>query len=119
MNLETVPKEPMLAIAQRLLKLPQQFSHEELDQLELLYLWYLIGSYAKRHVVFYRHTTYEETTHGGWRKRVDEGIRGFNDTQLAALVDLFGRPRGKYFNIQTMHDISMILVLFGIRSEYS
>ncbi len=120
-NLEAPPKEPMLSMAQRLLKLPQPFTPEEMDQLELQYLWYLISSYCKQNVVIYRRTVIQEGRGAGWTKSVKEGIDGLNNTQQETLQEMFGpgAKRGKYFSMIASYNIYVTLAMWGVRREDS
>jgi len=82
------PKESQLALAQRLLPIPQWFTDDELDQIEKRYLWEMMKDYCRKYVKI------QVDRRDG--KKV--GYIGLNGAQADIIVDLF-RPglRGPYF----------------------
>ena len=107
---KTPSKEPMLALAKRLLPRIQIFTDEELDQIELLYLWQMIGSYVKNNV-----SVVEHVDQYGRGKRVE--ILGLNNTQQDTICNLFGfqAKRGRYFYTAPVWNIFMVLYMWGVK----
>jgi hypothetical protein len=122
-DLNSQPSESLLALAQRLLVLPKQLTRSELAQVELLYLYYMIGSYVKSDVVVVETTRVIQimraTTQTNQRGSTTWSIVGLTDTQQDTIVALFGpgAARGKIFWQGALVNIWTAMAVFGARHE--
>jgi hypothetical protein len=86
-------KETILDKTTKILVTPNFLTPPELDQLEASYILEMLKSYCskKENVVFVKQI--------GWGAEPGAEIRGLNETQLEAIIDLLGPnvPRGRYF----------------------
>lgn len=128
-DLNTRAKETMLAMVQRLLKLPDFPKDEELDQIETACLWKMIGDWVSKNVYWLETTTMIHqmgaTSDRMIRGRTEKTLEGINNTQVQTIVLLFGPhvPRGKYFNAPMIFYLWQALEIWGTaptqsRTEY-
>ena len=105
-------KETIWDITKRILPIHDFPTPDELRQLGRTYLWEMIASYCKQenHVVFVKQT--------GWGAYDGLQLRGFNGTQMKALMDLFGPTvrRGKYFPKPAFPSPDIFLMMIGINT---
>ncbi len=94
----------MASYASERLPIPEIFSGPELDQIETSHLWHMIGKYVRENVVY-----------SGVGRRYSIH-RGLNDTQIAAIYNLFAvtARRGRYFSKPVLpYNIFYYLDSFG------
>jgi hypothetical protein len=88
------PKESLEAMAQRLLKIPEPFTPDELEQLETGILWQIATAWARSSVTIVE----TRTVNNAYAANTVE-YEGVNETQRDTLQDWFGfdAKRGKNF----------------------
>jgi hypothetical protein len=107
--------ESMLALAKKLVPKVPVLEDEDLDQIELMYLWLMISSYAKANVQIVSTTTSGPFGNYGTGKT----ISGLNDNQEETLIELFGlsAKRSQYFFMPPATDIYVLLSMWGVSTR--
>jgi len=107
---DTYP-ESLESMADRLLPALRYLKKTELDQIELVYLWFMISEYAKKHAQIVR-----ITVAASYASVPTTEIRGFNQTQLNTIIDLFGyKPiRGEHFWLPVLQSAIMAMYLWHV-----
>ncbi|HXP86781.1 MAG TPA: hypothetical protein VN841_18765 [Bryobacteraceae bacterium] len=116
------PKQALTDWMKGILKpLPRVFTPPELDQLERLYLWYLIGNYVAANAKLVQPYVYSVAAGGGLVRNAtpEYTLEGLNDTQQAVILDQFGpaAPRGSVYIMPPINSITQALVLWHVRTE--
>jgi hypothetical protein len=102
--------ESMTKLAERLLPRIEPLTGDDLDQIELTYLWLMLRDYAKKNVQVVR-------ANDGYH--VDTSVSGFNGNQQDTLIEMFGfsARRGKYFCQPPAVNIYVLLAIWGVPNQ--
>ena len=100
----------LMALAQDILKLPELFTADELDQIELAYLFQMIGEYARSNVTIVKTVT-------NYGRDDGYAIEGLNNTQIDTIIELFGgsEGKGKYFSMPPVWSVYFYLSMWSVR----
>jgi hypothetical protein len=105
--------ESLESMAKRLLPLPPALTNDELQQVEKVYLYQIIASWAGANITL--DDDVDDWTADGGEKQHHVHRHGLNDNQAETLVAWFGvqAPRGKIFNLPPILDVNRQLQVWG------
>lgn len=100
-------KESVLDMAKRLLEMPERLNESDLDEIELAYLWFMIGRWAKENAKYLDASVYSD-------------VKGINDAQKVAILQLFGpgAKRGRHFRAPMIFNIGMFLGAWDVPIQH-